>query len=742
LSISAKPLKPDNYTVNRLLLQQGSTSMKVRSISMAGVTLVATNLANVPLAHSAEPTASTTQTIVVTATRVQESSFDLPVSVDVVNQSQLQDQQLQVNLSESLARIPGIVAQNRQNYAQDLQISSRGFGARSTFGVRGIRLYADGIPATMPDGQGQVSNFDIGSAGRLEVMRGPFSALYGNSSGGVISIFTEDGKPGSAMEVDAAYGSYGTHRIGAKASGDKNGINYVVDASEFSTDGYRAHSAVTRDTYNAKLSFKPDEASKVTIVANSLDMPEAQDPLGLDRGQFNSDPRQAGTSAVLYNTRKRVQQTQGGVNYERTLSAADSLAATFYYGRRSTTQFQSIPTTSQGATSAGGVIDLIRNYGGLDMRWIRRTTLAGEPLRFTAGVNYENVDERRRGFLNFTGPSATPTVRGIFGVLHRDEDNRVFNFDQYVQAEWQPSKSWLVLAGVRNSSVKVGSLDHYTVVNANDSGNTSYSATSPVAGITFKASDALNLYVSFGSGFETPTLNELSYRTSPATGLNFALKPAKSDHVEIGAKAFLGPDVKATAAIFNVKTHDEIGVLTNTGGRSVFQNVGGTTRDGVELSLDARLPRGFGAYAAYTYLRATYDNRFMTCFGSPCALNQEVPVAAGNAIPGIPRSTVYGEVTWKDAPTGFASGLELRHSTAVYVNDLNSDAAPAYTVANVRFGFDQEISGWHLKEFVRVDNLSDRKYAGSVIVNEGNSRFFEPAPGRTHLIGVSAAYNW
>ncbi len=700
--------------------------MKVRSISLAGATLAIAN----PLALYAAGTAvsaSTSAPVVVTATRIEQSSFDLPVSVDVVGTAQIQEQQLEVNLSESLARVPGIVVQNRQNYAQDLQISSRGFGARSTFGVRGIRLYADGIPATMPDGQGQVSHFDLGSAARIEVLRGPFSALYGNSSGGVISLFTEDGKPGAALEGDAAFGSFDTHRIGVKASGENRGINYVLDGSEFSTDGYRDHSAAKRDSVNAKLRMNPDDSSRLTFVANSMAMPEAQDPLGLTRGQFNADPRQAGIGALQFNTRKRVDQSQGGLSYERALTAADTLAATLYYGRRSTTQFQAITVAAQTAgnnniTSPGGVIDLIRDYGGLDLRWTRKTTLAGEPLNFTAGIDYENVDERRRGFQNFTGSGATQ-VLGVFGALRRNEDNRVFNFDQYLQAEWQPGTRWVVLAGLRNSSVKVSSADHFFVPgatpatsNGDDSGNTSFSSTNPVLGVTFKASEALNLYASYGRG-------------------------SKSDHLEVGAKAFLGADVLATAAVFHVKTRDEIAVLTNTGGRSVFQNVGGTTRDGVELALDARLPQGFGAYAAYTYLKALYADSFTTCSATPCAV-PNVPVPAGNAMPGIPRSTFYGELSWKYAPVGFASGLELRHAAPVYVNDINSDAAPAYTVANLRAGFEQQFGDWRAKEFYRVDNLTDRKYAGSVIVNEGNSRFFESAPGRTHLIGVTVARNW
>src|SRR5450631_3872310 len=241
--------------------------------------------------------------IVVTATRVAQSSADLPASIDLIDQHTIQSGQLQVNLSESLMTVPGVSAQNRQNYAQDLQLSVRGFGARSSFGVRGVRLYSDGIPGTMPDGQGQFSQFDLSSADHIEVLRGPFSALYGNSSGGVIAIFTQDAKPGYLIDGTALYGTFNTQRYALKTGGE-GAVNYVVDAAHFQTDGYRFHSDAERDNFNSKLRFAMSDASTLTVVANVVETPSVQDPLGLNRAQLAADPRQAGTGAVQFNTRK------------------------------------------------------------------------------------------------------------------------------------------------------------------------------------------------------------------------------------------------------------------------------------------------------------------------------------------------------------------------------------------------------------------------------------------------------
>src|SRR5690349_17940077 len=217
--------------------------------------------------------------ITVTATRRAERAFDVPASVDTIDAATIHNAQPQVNLSETLVRIPGVFAANRQNYAQDLQISSRGFGARAQFGVRGVRLYQDGIPVTMPDGQGQTGSFSLLSASRIEILRGPFSALYGNASGGVISVFTEDPPDIPYVEADGGGGSYGTGVFGVKGGWRSGAVGGVAAASEFVTDGYRDHSWARRDLTNAKLVFDTSPDTRVTLIGNTQYQPETDDPL-------------------------------------------------------------------------------------------------------------------------------------------------------------------------------------------------------------------------------------------------------------------------------------------------------------------------------------------------------------------------------------------------------------------------------------------------------------------------------
>lgn len=687
---------------------------------------------------SANSTASPAprRVIVITGSRIEQSSFDLPVSIDRIDRDAIQEGTAKVNLSESLNRAPGVVAQNRQNYAQDLQISVRGFGARSTFGVRGVRLYADGIPATMPDGQGQISHFDLNSADHMEVLRGPFSALYGNSSGGVISLFSEDGQPGFTLTPLVQYGSYATFNTGLKASGAQADVNYLVSAAHFSTDGYREHSAAIRDTANAKLRVGLSKDSSLTLIANVVSMDDIDDPLGLNRAQFESSPRSVHPNALLFNTRKSVNQQQLGLKYDKGFGADDRLQMVLYGGSRSAIQYLAIPPAAQAAlTSPGGVIDLARLYTGIDLRWIHGSEPRRDAVQWTTGVSYDNLDEDRRGYENFIG-----STRGVKGDLRRDEKNNVYNFDQYIQAQWEPHTRWLVLAGVRNNSIRVRSEDHYiTTGNGDDSGAVRYRSLNAVLGATFKYSERVNFYAAYGEGFETPTLTELSYRpgTPTPSGFNFDLKPASSDNYEVGIKAYLGAQTHANLAVFHIDTEDEIVVLSNSGGRSVFQNAGKTQRNGAELALAGNWSNGSGALLSYTWLQAQYAEPF--CSGTCSPTTQ---IAEGNRIPGVPEQMLYAELSWQYRPLGFSTALEAKYSAKVYVNDVNSDTAPAYFIANVRAGFEQQWRAWRLKEFVRLDNIGDRQYAGSVIVNESNQRYFEPAPGRNFLVGLSASYSW
>ncbi len=691
--------------------------------------LFATGLAPFALAAPADPPLA--DVVVISGSRIEHSSFDLPAAIDVVDGERIRDGQMRVNASESLSSVPGLVIQNRQNYAQDLQISSRGFGARSAFGVRGVRLIADGIPATMPDGQGQAATFNLDMAERMEVLRGPFSAIYGNHSGGTVQLFTRDGKGRPAVEASVIGGSFGTRKTDLNAQGESHGIGYVIDTSRFDTDGYRQHSAATRDQSFAKLTVAPSATSKLTLVASTLKQDDTQDPLGITWATWQRDPR-AGeldatdtavpkrTLADRYNTRKSISHKQLGASFEQRFGE-DRLRLMVYGGKRHVIQYQAFSKFVQTpASQSGGVVDFDRDFHGADINWVNVSQVGGGKLSTTFGVDYGRSSDARQGYENFVGADF-----GLKGKLRRDETNTVSSVDPYVQTEWQGGP-WVLTAGLRHSRMKV-SVDDLFVSNGNDSGGVNYRHTTPVLGALYKLTPTLNLYASAARGFETPTLNELFY-SGAGNGFNFKLQPAKSKHIETGVKAYIGSNTRINAALFQVKTTDELVVDVAAGGRTSYRNASATLRRGAEVSLDTRLGAGVSARLALTALNATYERGFGT-------------VRAGSRLPGVPKANLFGELAWNSSGESFGAALETIASGKVYAEDANAEiAAPGYAVVNVRLQAKQAWGGWRLKEFVRLNNLADRKYVGSVIVGDANKRFYEAAPDRNWLAGVSAQY--
>ena len=679
-------------------------------------------LLSAPLAAQSTSAPAVYDPIVVTATRDAQRAFDVPASVDVIDGAIIRDGQPAISLSESLVRVPGVFAANRQNYAQDLQISSRGFGARAQFGVRGVRLYQDDIPVTMPDGQGQTGSFSLLSAGRIEVLRGPFSTLYGNASGGVISVYTENGTAEPTVSFTANAGSYDTVNLGVKATGIQDGVGYVGAYSWLDTNGYREHSAATRRIANAKLTFTVGESTRVTIIGSRQYQPHTQDPLGLTQAQWMADPRQADPVTTLFNTNKTISQYQGGLVIDQALSSDTSVRVTGFGGRRMIEQFLAL--TGVAPTSSGGVVDLDRNYGGLGARLLWKGSAAGRPLTLNIGADVAKQKEHRQGFVNNFG---------VIGDLRRDEDDSVTGADAYAEAQWYLFDKVSFTLGVRSSRVHYSSDDRYvTPANPDDSGKRTYYNTSPIAGVLWSIADNLNAYVSFGQGFETPTFAELAYNPV-GPGLNFNLQPATSTAYELGMKWLPQPTQRVNLAVFTARTKDEIVVNSATGGRTTYANAGKTRRRGVEAEWDAQLPGGFTVHANYTYLLAEFADPYTS--GVP-----PVIVPAGSKLPGVPPQQFYGVLNWMPGGYGgFNVSGEVQYVGKIYANDRNTASAPAYTIGNVQAGFAQTAGRVKLSEYVRLNNIADKKYVASVIVGDTNGRYFEPAPGRNWFVGATVA---
>ncbi|WP_425490117.1 TonB-dependent receptor family protein [Dyella telluris] len=679
---------------------------------------------------------ATLPAVQVNASRLGVPPLDVPAALSVVKVAPEDVGNPGVNLSETLVGVPGILARDRQNYAQDEQISIRGFGSRSTFGVRGIRLYMDGIPATLPDGQGQVSHFDLDAADRVEVLRGPFSVLYGNAAGGVVQLWSAPGTATPQTTLGVYGGSNDSFRYLADTRGMVGAMDYNVAASQFLSGGYRQHSRVNRQTAHARLGFDLGQGQSLTLVLNHLDQPVAQDPMGLTRAQLQADPQQASPAALQFDTRKSTRQDQLGLVYERPSGDDGQWRAMVYYGQRDITQYQSIPVATQAnPLQPGGVVQPDTHYGGTDVRWTHHGQLLDGDYEVVAGVGGDYQRQHRLGYENFAGGNL-----GVTGALRRDEDDNVNSVDAYAQWYWHFAPSWALMLGARHDDVRFSAHDYYiTPSNPDDSGNVNYAATTPVLALQFRPGEDLRVYASYGERFETPSYNELGYRSDGLPGLAFNLRPARSREYELGAKWQATRALAFDAAWFRADTRDELAIDTSVNGRTTYRNVPDARRQGIELSMNGEITPSWQLSVAYTHLQAQFRSSFLTCVGTPCAA-PTVPVSGGSRMPGVPED--YGSLLLRHGGVeGWSQGLTITGAGATTANDIGTARAAGYVVADLDATYAMSWAAHvGLQLSARVDNVANHRYVGSVIVNDGNGRYYEPSPGRTWMLGARLTF--
>lgn len=698
-------------------LHNHSSRSAVLRVSVFTVTAVMAAIGLVALPARAQ----SLETVVVTVNRAEQRSFDAPAAIDAVDRETIEGAGPQVNLSESLNRIPGLTILNRQNYAQDLQLSIRGFGSRAAFGLRGIRLLIDGIPATTPDGQGQGSSISLTSTDRIEVLRGPLAQLYGNASGGVIQAFTREAPESPEFLGQFYTGSYGLQRTDFQYAARHGNTGLVADYSTFDIDGYRDNSKARRQQFNGKLSFNANDETRVNVVFNRFDMPLAEDPLGLTAAQLAANPRQAGSGAVAARVRKITLQNQLGASVNYALDNSRSVTARAYYGTRENLQYQ--------ANNAW--VGLQRDYYGTGLQYNQQTQLAGRPVSLLAGYEFDYSKERRQGGVALEGEK-------VPGSISRNESNIAQNSDFFAQASSLVSDRVTLTAGLRASTVQMSSEDAF-LADGNGSGAVRYSTVNPVVGLTFHANDSLNVYVNYGKGFETPTLAEVAYTsTGNATSALFnpSLKASKSQHYELGAKWLPSISSRLDVTLFQVRALDEIVVASSSNGRTAFKNAPETIRSGIEIS---------GKAALHPQLRATLAASAINARFSQAYTNTTTNVASGNKLPGIPTSYVFSELLWTSVPFDSIGrkpklatdvGFEVTSAGKMFANDTNTASADGYTTFNAKISHGWDLGPAALTLYGRLDNLTGKRYVGSVIVNQAAGQFYEPAAGRTWSLGL------
>jgi iron complex outermembrane receptor protein len=672
--------------------------------------------------------------VVVSASRAQARSFDTPAAIQLVDRGAIQNGGPQVNLSESLVRVPGLTMLDRSNYAQDLQVSIRGFGARSAFGIRGIRLLIDGIPASTPDGQGQGSSVSLTSMDHIEVLRGPLAQLYGNASGGVIQAFTKPASTVPLLDYQYFLGDYGLHRADYQFSDTVGDYGIVADYSTFSIDGFRDNSRTERKQFNGKLDFNPNDQTRVNLVFNQFDMPLAQDPLGLTPEQWAANPQQQGRNslgtmtAAQFGVRKIISQNQLGGSAVYSIDKDHSVTSRMYYGTRDNLQFQ-VGTT--GINANGAWTGLNRTYYGVGVQYNEKMEVADTPVEWVAGYEFDRSRELRK---------AGTASQGQQVLTNRNEENQAENSDLFAQGTAQVSDSIALVGGLRSSSVRFASTDYQT--NGVASGDVSYGATNPVLGMTYFASDHLNLYVNYGQGFETPTLAEVAYKTSggaPVGAFNPLLNASTSRHYEVGTKWVPDRTSRIDLAVFQIDATDEIVVDATAGGKTSYKSAPGTSRTGIELGASTQITPQMTASLSANFIDAKYSQTFTSA-----TVTGATTINAGNKIPGIPQTSVFSELAWTSeqarsgakAPSlGTRLALEMVQSGRIFANDTNTASVDGHTVFNVSASQRWAVEKAAVSAYLRLNNASNERYAGSVIVN--SAQYIEPGLPRNWMLGLS-----
>ncbi len=673
--------------------------------------------------------------VVTTSNRFEQKSFDAPASLQAVSREVIEDAGPQVNMSESLNRIPGVVALNRQNYAQDLQISIRGFGARTQFGVRGVRIIADGIPATIPDGQGQSATVSLTSTDRIEVLRGPLAQLYGNAAGGVIQTFTREAPDRPELLIQGHTGSYGTNRTDWQYADKVGKFGLVADYSTFKTDGFRQNSQAERNQFNGKLTYQHNDQTKLDFIANIFDMPYANDPAGLNQATALTNPE---TSTRTQNQRKIIKQNQIGTVLTHAIDGVSKVGGRIYGGNRENTHFNNV----QGSSPNNSWVGLERDYFGLGLNYSSKSIIMGKDTLWVAGFDFDKSTE-----VNQAG-SATTNNADKTGTLTRNEDRLAQNTDFYAQANMLLNEKWSILGGARSTKVKLASagLGGYTNAPIGSLGEVTFNAVNPVLGITYHATERMNIYANYGRGLETPTLAEMSYDLNLSNTFNTSLSASRSNHYETGMKWLPNNRSRVDFALYYVTTSNEIITAKSDGVTAFTNSPGGTTRKGLELTYQNQFISSMKFNLTGTLIDAEFNDAF-TYNTTTRGVTTTNRVSSGNKIPGIPNGMAYSSIQWSGTDfqrnkyrqvMGTLATFELTAAGANHSSDTNAQnlKAGGYSLYNLRLAHRVDINSMTLTGYGQLNNLSDKKYIGSMIV--GNAAPFEPAPGRNWMVGLNA----
>jgi iron complex outermembrane recepter protein len=656
--------------------------------------------------------------ITVTSPRLERNLYETPAAVSVTNAPDIRKGQQRLQLDESLDTVPGLFFQNRYNFAQNLRLSTRGFGARAPFGIRGIRIQVDGIPYTLPDGQSQIDAVDLDSAQRIEVIRGPSSVQYGNAAGGVIDITTargDDLPPGARLRQDV--GSHDYYKTTLQANGSHGDNTHAIGTlSWLNYNGYRDQSEVEKGVFNGRLSHEWGKGQRLTATFNALHTPKAEDPAGLTASQVEQDRRQATANARRLDAGQDVDQQTLGLLYETAADGAGGLTVSTFFSRRDFSQQLPFPGPSR--------IAYDRQFYGISTDYQQGNELAGRLLKWVVGADlHRQVDDRRRYSVSSNGEVTGQT---------QEEIQNGTTAAVFAQGDLAVTEQLNLSLGTRFDRLRL-SVDDQRLVDGDDSGSRTYREFSGFAGISYRLAPAQQVYATVGTAFEAPTFTEFA-NPDGSGGFNPDIGPQQALNRELGVRGALGGGLSYDLAVFSVTVEDEI-IPYEINNRTFYENAGSTERNGIEIGLKWDISYNWRITSALTL--ADYELENFT--------DEQGNNADGNRLPGLPREQWVSEVEWRGTGQRFAA-LEWQYVGDLYAENSNRTRVSDYWLLGIRAGDTLLIGSQSLSLYGGVRNLLDEAYFSNIRINANADRpvaergYYEPAPGRTFYAGLEWAF--
>ena len=659
--------------------------------------------------------------IVIRATRMERPINRIPAAVSVISKEEIQRGRQQLGLDESLSGMPGVFITDRYNFSRDLRVSIRGFGARSAFGIQGVKILVDGIPETLPDGQSNSDGIDLGSTERIEVIRGPSSSLYGNASGGVINITSERGPSIPFVETRLTAGDDDFSQVQFKVGGDTGRLNYLLNISDMQYDGYRAHSRTENTSVNARLAYAIDEESEFAVVLHTTDQPVAKDPGGISLPQAQADPRSARQRNVDFDAGEVMDQQRLGLTYTKSFGERHEIRLRNHYVWRDFANL--LPF------AGGGSTQFERFVVGGGGSYAYNGELWGRSNRLIVGMDLDRQDDERQRFDN---------NMGVLGPMISDQNEVVTNLGVFVQNEMSLSEKFALTLGLRYDEINYDFDDRF-LSDGDDSAERSIDEVSPMIGILFAPSEAVSLYGTISTAFEAPTTTQLA-NPSGTGGFNPNVEPQFATNYEVGVRGRFAERNSYELALFSMDVEDEL-IVYEVGGRDIYENAGESSRNGVEMSFATEPVEGLRIMLAYTYSDFKFDV-FVDDNGND---------HSGKTIPGIPENLFRGEVSYTHS-SGFYAAVDALNVGSLYAKNDNSASIASYTVVNLRTGLaDWRLGNWQLEPFIGVNNLTDESYYSEIRTNAfggppfgppDGARYYEPAPDRNFYGGLAIRYNF